>query len=1076
MVLTSWLQSIQALIGKSPSSCRRGGGRGVDWATRSSQKRRRRAFSAMTASGVVDTEPLESRVLLSATDGSALDQISSSETGGYGSVLANSSGVYSNVSSNYFGTDVFAAASTDDPLTQQYGSAAFGNYLSNGESANGNSFQQAMTDQQNAAAAGGTATGGTSASGGNSSGNGSSGDGSSDAADEAIEPMLPAWKPFVMPAGVEFPQVAQPFESQQDNLFAVQPVGIDSFVNTATITSEVGGVYSSSSENNDAGSLPLTGLTTIVTSEQTYNSPTDWIVHQSVNRNLEQDPNNATAGSTASGDDSASPSGTDSGRQGRNSERTFSITVINGTTTITSLHLSDSFTFESGSIPGESESQDKFSIPQEWVQKALTSVNAGANSPNAYLGATTTGSNEPPVGDAAVDGSGTFVKADYDFSVDVTKSLVTLDDGTPGIQYTLVISFSASFTARTGGQYSIDESDLPPEMLSELAGMTVDAWGDYQLFIGGSVAGNFTATATLPLSVNLANADFTTSFYLGASFQLGGNLNSHVKATKNESSGSAFDGTDEYERVTITQDSPKSGYFGASFWLGFSSDDDASEGDTEDEGEYGAGESDGSDSPASDDLVPGNQSATDLIGQKKSGVQFSLAINGSSSTTDKAKFESKSRTNGSDNDRYYEQILDSDNAARKSDAHFRIELGTEQLLIDFGTSGSDSVDVEQELVNWGYMQNSSMTEYQEVMTVGAYKRTAESHYNFGLVVGGDDPGLKSGGGFTVDEEARDEEHWPTGVYITTETFHNHGGDVESDTPKRHRRVQQYPSENGMGVSIDFDNPATNMSMRPPRSLDDILTEYRDRQTQLARLQAELAETTDPGRQKYLQDAIGVQTAILATLTQEALEAGATQEQLNQIITEAQAAAAGDPIDLQTLDNFNDVYVDSAAPGYFYFLFNPSAMDDDLEDGFYVLMGTGGALLATAGALAAWPVVAGFASTEFSFVVPSGSMMFAGEATLFSGATSTVYTVTGTQILIATLGPPVAYMTREGFEKMGGGNNDYHNSQVPRIMKEFGLRGKRIQRRIHHALHKYLPGERTIEAIREICEEILKTMR
>ena len=79
-------------------------------------------------------------------------------------------------------------------------------------------------------------------------------------------------------------------------------------------------------------------------------------------------------------------------------------------------------------------------------------------------------------------------------------------------------------------------------------------------------------------------------------------------------------------------------------------------------------------------------------------------------------------------------------------------------------------------------------------------------------------------------------------------------------------------------------------------------------------------------------------------------AGATPEQLKQIKNEAEEAADNDPVDLQTLDNFNDIYDDSSAPGYFHFLMNPSDMDEGwLRNGQYAAIGTavvaGGAAIA-----------------------------------------------------------------------------------------------------------------------------------
>jgi hypothetical protein len=129
-------------------------------------------------------------------------------------------------------------------------------------------------------------------------------------------------------------------------------------------------------------------------------------------------------------------------------------------------------------------------------------------------------------------------------------------------------------------------------------------------------------------------------------------------------------------------------------------------------------------------------------------------------------------------------------------------------------------------------------------------------------------------------------------------------------------------------------------------------------------------------------------------------------------------------------------------------------------------------------LAGGYAAAGAASTvSATFNIPMGFAFFSEGGALAIGATGSIpITITGTHVLQAAAGGLWMFMSGQGFEKMPGGNNDYHNSQVPRIMEEYGLEGKKIQRRIHDALHKYLPGERTIETIREICEEIVRTMR
>ena len=123
--------------------------------------------------------------------------------------------------------------------------------------------------------------------------------------------------------------------------------------------------------------------------------------------------------------------------------------------------------------------------------------------------------------------------------------------------------------------------------------------------------------------------------------------------------------------------------------------------------------------------------------------------------------------------------------------------------------------------------------------------------------------------------------------------------------------------------------------------------------------------------------------------------------------------------------------------------------------------------AAAAALAAAPAIAAWSTT---FTLPTLGYVVAADGTLMLVGGGTV-TITGAEIV--AVGGTVIFMTREGFEKMPGGNNQYHNSQVPRLMQEYGLKGRPIQRKIHEELQKYLPGERTVETIREIIELIVQ---
>ena len=79
---------------------------------------------------------------------------------------------------------------------------------------------------------------------------------------------------------------------------------------------------------------------------------------------------------------------------------------------------------------------------------------------------------------------------------------------------------------------------------------------------------------------------------------------------------------------------------------------------------------------------------------------------------------------------------------------------------------------------------------------------------------------------------------------------------------------------------------------PARSPESILTEYRDRAEQVARLKATIADPdTDPGMRDYYQDLLDEQNNSLSELTTEALDAGIPQSELDQIDAEASASAS-----------------------------------------------------------------------------------------------------------------------------------------------------------------------------------------
>ena len=186
-----------------------------------------------------------------------------------------------------------------------------------------------------------------------------------------------------------------------------------------------------------------------------------------------------------------------------------------------------------------------------------------------------------------------------------------------------------------------------------------------------------------------------------------------------------------------------------------------------------------------------------------------------------------------------------------------------------------------------------------------------------------------------------------------------------------------------------------MVVVPPstKTPEQILEEYRSRATNIARWQAQLAQTSDPAQRQYLQGLITSEQNILADLTTEATAAGITPAQLNQAATDAQTAAANDPIQLQewdggeyTWDNFvwggivgglqgGAAAIDGALP--FIDPFAWIGAYDDQDSTLQTSQALGGfarnTLLLAAGAWA-WNAAGG---GQFSVILTNGASKFLG---------------------------------------------------------------------------------------------------
>jgi hypothetical protein len=80
--------------------------------------------------------------------------------------------------------------------------------------------------------------------------------------------------------------------------------------------------------------------------------------------------------------------------------------------------------------------------------------------------------------------------------------------------------------------------------------------------------------------------------------------------------------------------------------------------------------------------------------------------------------------------------------------------------------------------------------------------------------------------------------------------------------------------------------------------------------------------------------------------------------------------------------------------YYYYLTNPSAMDTDLEYGFYGCMGTAAVAGAAAGGIAIWGAAGGATFGAGVVTTSEKSVLFTVNGSTFMGTTTGLYNVTG----------------------------------------------------------------------------------
>ncbi|MEZ6124479.1 MAG: hypothetical protein R3C49_15075 [Planctomycetaceae bacterium] len=95
----------------------------------------------------------------------------------------------------------------------------------------------------------------------------------------------------------------------------------------------------------------------------------------------------------------------------------------------------------------------------------------------------------------------------------------------------------------------------------------------------------------------------------------------------------------------------------------------------------------------------------------------------------------------------------------------------------------------------------------------------------------------------------------------------------------HKTVNVYPVDTDETITEPLTFPDSSTSTDPQQAIRD---EYLARATNIARWQAELADTTDPAQQDVLKKLIDSEQAILATLAADAAAAGITADALAEL--------------------------------------------------------------------------------------------------------------------------------------------------------------------------------------------------
>ena len=751
------------------------------------------------------------------------------------------------------------------------------------------------------------------------------------------------------------PTVENATKNDKD-LFSIVPSGTSTFSNV-TVTTEAP-VVEPTDPKLGTGTKTTNGSEE-VTLEQTFTSPTNWVVTQSVTKKH----------STVEKSVDKEGANQDFTREG---EETFTVTVINGTTTITTYSITDTFSYESGDVDGvvSGSSPASWSIPTEWKNKAETPPAATVSTdPVPGEGETIVADDFTPApGMIDADESEVSVETEsfgarftstVSFSVSVIEALVTLPDGRSGRTTSVSIGSSNSLLSLANGEYSssnsegtLDDVTIASTKIDDKVvlsvpttptgnGHSVDSSGSFISYASAGTSLNVTATITVADGDDPADAKPSGSARFSTNSGAGAAADSSLNGTY-QSSGA--DGG--YGHVTIEASSAGGGSRHFNFSADTTFGPGVTSGGTTTTTTSGSGTSGGTTTSggtvASSVVSGGSTGGTGGTGGSTSG-----SGSGSSSNSD-LSFGRGNFSGGNGTITYAgSRVL-----SNSPDAY-----ATETTVLRVRNSGSSDGDIDfkdDELTlegNYSFSSTQSIT----VADRALYQQTLDSRWEHDMVHTSNSSFSSDGSvsmslgektfsldtTYSVDVSSKDtadiwekDDHWELddagnqvkgfynvliiaqavetryaasdtkefdGKISWEETIVNRtvGGPVGAPA-QIHQDIYQASDSIGLGASAPPPTPST------ARPVESILEEYRDRREQVYRLQALMANTTNPDLRAYYQDVINDHTNILNDLTSEATAAGVPTATLTQIDTEAVAEAAGDPIELQEWDGGDSV--------------------------------------------------------------------------------------------------------------------------------------------------------------------------